>query len=62
MTYVIDTLDEPSNVWLDHSLLSIHHNHSYVTQYSSVAKRQRSLSLQLGRSYYDNSENDTHGV
>lgn len=50
-------------MWLDHSLWSINNDHSYVTQYSSVAKRQRSLSLQLGRrGYYGNSEDDRHGV
>ncbi|XP_065919968.1 uncharacterized protein [Dysidea avara] len=57
-------LDEPCGTWLDQSLLGIHSNHSYVTQYSSVAKRQRSLSLQLGRrGYYGSSEEDSkHGT
>lgn len=50
-------------MWLDHSLYCIHDNHSYVMQYSSAAKRQRSLSLQLGRKgYYGNDEDDRHGV
>ena len=56
-------IDEASNLWLDQSLWSINSNHSYVTQYSSVAKRQRCLSLQLERrGYYGNNEDDRHGM
>ena len=50
-------------MWLDQSLCSINNSHSYVAQYSTVGKKQRSLSLQLGRrGYYGSSENDRHGI
>ena len=41
----------------------INNSQSYVAQYSSVAKKQRSLSLQLGRrGYYGTGEDDRHGM
>ena len=47
-------------MWFDYSLWSINDNHSYVMQYGPVARRQRSLSLQLGRRA--NSEDDKYGM